>query len=325
MTTPMAIPTGIQWPDGVDEACFLSDYWQQKPLLIRQAFPNFQTPISADELAGLAIEPDTTPRLIIEEPTGYYQLEHGPFHEDRFSELNTSNWSLLVTDAEKHEPYLNQYLSPFRFLPSWRIDDLMISYAPVGASVGAHVDEYDVFLLQASGHREWSIDTRSDAEHTWNTKSDLKLVDNFSANEQWVLQPGDMLYLPPGVAHHGVACKDECTTWSIGFRAPAIPDLILRLAEIIAEDTPDNRFRDGPLRPAVSGEIDQSAVAQFKSLWLEAVSLSDEKFANLIGEFVHLAKLLCGDDVIVPAEVQNIADQQLLETLWRAQLLVTNQ
>jgi len=286
MTALSTIPSTIKWPEGIDEQVFLSEYWQKKPLLIRQAFPAFETPFDASELAGLSLEEGTTPRLIIEEPKGHYSLEHGPFKEDRFSHLTANNWSLLVTDVEKHIPELGHYLTPFRFLPSWRIDDLMISYAPIGASVGAHVDEYDVFLLQASGHREWSIDSRQDAEHIWNTDSDLKLVGNFNPNDSWTLEPGDILYLPPHVAHHGIASKDECTTWSIGFRAPTIPDMVLRLSEILAENSPSFRFSDGPLTPALSGEIDQQAIQRFQSLWREALDASTNQFADLIGEFV---------------------------------------
>lgn len=123
----------LSWPDGISQEIFLADYWQQQPLLLKQALPEFSTPLSADELAGLALEPETTPRLITQDRNGLFHLEYGPFDEDRFSTLTENNWSLLVTDVEKHLPDLTQYLAPFQFLPTWRIDDLMISYAPVGA------------------------------------------------------------------------------------------------------------------------------------------------------------------------------------------------
>ena len=112
------VPTSIQWPEGMNEAIFLRDYWQQKPLLIRQAFPEFQTPLDADELAGLSLEPETTPRIITQDDRGNYHLEYGPFVEDRFASLTDNNWSLLVTDVEKHIPELTGYLHPFQFLPS---------------------------------------------------------------------------------------------------------------------------------------------------------------------------------------------------------------
>ena len=150
----------IQWPSDIDECIFLDQFWQKKPLLIRQAFPDFVTPLPADELAGLSLEPDTSGRIIVRDSNGAYTLEHGPFAENRFATLTDNQWSLLVTDVEKHIPEFIAYLQPFRFIPDWRIDDLMVSYAPDGASVGAHVDDYDVFLLQASGKRRWLIEDK---------------------------------------------------------------------------------------------------------------------------------------------------------------------
>ena len=279
----MDIPTGIHWPSGIDEAVFLKEYWQKKPLLIRQAFPHFETPLPADELAGLSLEAGTTPRIITQDDSGHYALENGPFDDDRFATLDGNNWSLLVTDVEKHIPQFSAYLKPFTFLPSWRIDDLMISYAPVGASVGAHVDEYDVFLLQASGIRQWSIDSRPDAQHTWVPDAALKLIDGFDPTDSWELEAGDMLYLPPGIGHHGVASAEPCTTWSIGFRAPAITDVVMRLSELIAETMPETRYTDGPLTPAVSGEITQEALQRIQRIWTEATTIEPAQFANLLG------------------------------------------
>ena len=245
-------PYGICWPDGIDEEHFLSEYWQKKPLLIRQAFPSFVTPLPADELAGLSLDPDTTPRLIMQDSGGDYHVEYGPFDETRFSSLTGNNWSLLVTDVDKHIPQLATYLDPFHFLPNWRIDDLMISYAPEGASVGAHVDDYDVFLLQASGQRRWSIDLDASRNQQLLADAQLKLLSSFQADEVWELMPGDMLYLPPGIGHHGVASSEQCTTWSVGFRAPASDELLLRLAELISEKEPPERFTDGAIQPARS-------------------------------------------------------------------------
>ena len=286
MSNALNIPTTIQWPDGIDEHVFLNEYWQKKPLLLRQAFPGFDTPLPADELAGLSLEEDTTPRLITRNTDGHYELEHGPFNEDRFSTLGASDWSLLVTDVEKHIPELSAYLTPFSFLPSWRIDDLMISYAPVGASVGAHIDEYDVFLLQASGNRRWSIDSQSDQPRNFVEDSTLKLIESFNATDSWELEPGDMLYLPPGVGHHGVASAEPCTTWSIGFRAPAISDVVIRLSELITEELPPARYTDGKLRTAVPGEITQDALDRFRQLWQDTISVDDSQFASLVARMI---------------------------------------
>jgi len=280
------LPTELRWPDGITQARFLKEFWQKKPLLLRQAIPDFDTPLPADELAGLSLEPDTTPRLITQDSDGCFHLEHGPFDESRFATLSDDNWSLLVTDVEKHLPDLRDYLTPFQFLPTWRIDDLMISYAPVGASVGAHVDEYDVFLLQASGKRRWLIDRDTQSPHSSIAQGDLKLVENFQATDEWELEPGDILYLPPGVAHHGIASEEACTTWSIGFRAPAFRDSVMRIAEMIAEALPLQRYRDGDLNTAIPGEITAEAIQRFKTEWLNATQLENPAFTELIGRLL---------------------------------------
>lgn len=281
-----AIWAQIHWPEGLDERRFLSEYWQKAPLLIPQGLPDFKTPLDADDLAGLSLEPNTTPRLIIEDSGGHYQLEHGPFEEERFESLTGNDWSLLVTDVEKHHSELRPYLAPFSFLPNWRIDDLMISYAPVGASVGAHIDEYDVFLLQASGKRRWSIDSRPERQHKMLADAHLKLLSNFEPTNSWELEPGDILYLPPGIAHHGIASEDPCTTWSIGFRAPAIPDMIMRMAELLCEALPHERYTDPPLSSAVSGEISEDALLRFEKTWQEATRLPSDTVKEMVAQLL---------------------------------------
>lgn len=276
----------IQWPEELDETRFLTEYWQKKPLLIRQALPAFETPLPADELAGLSLEPETTPRLITRDTGGAYHLEHGPFDADRFETLTGNDWSLLVTDVEKHLPELIDYLQPFRFLPSWRIDDLMVSYAPVGASVGAHIDEYDVFLLQASGVRRWSIDLHVERSRAILPDSELRILADFNATDTWDLQAGDLLYLPPGVPHHGVACEEPCTTWSIGFRAAPHADFVMRLAEMICEGLPHERYSDNLSRPALAGEINTDALERFAGIWRDAVNQNSDVLADLTGRFL---------------------------------------
>lgn len=273
----------IQWPQGIDQQRFLKEYWQQKPLLIRNAFRDFESPLPADELAGLSLEPDTTGKIITRDINGAYHIEYGPFTEERFDSLTDNNWSLLVTDVEKYLPQFLCYLQPFRFIADWRIDDLMISYAPDGASVGAHVDEYDVFLLQGSGVRTWSIDERKGITHTMRRDGDMKILEDFQASSTWDLEAGDMLYLPPGVAHHGTAKGDDCTTWSIGFRAPLMSDIFTRLAELISESMPALRYSDSAPTPAVPGEISDAALQTFRSYWNKTSTLGDHEFAQLLG------------------------------------------
>jgi len=292
----------LHWPDGLDEAGFRSRYWQQGPLLIRQALPDFTSPISPDELAGLAIEPDTTPRLIRHSSHTGYTLEHGPFEEDIFDSLGTADWSLLVTDVDKHLPELQAWLDPFRIAPDWRLDDLMISYAPDGASVGAHVDAYDVFLLQASGTRRWSIDAREGVTHEQVADGDLRLVENFTPTDTWDLAPGDVLYLPPGVPHHGVAVGNGCTTWSIGFRAPRHADVVQFIAEAIAERLGEVRLSDAGTGRGAPGEIDAGSIDAIEAIWQRATTLDRDTLTDLAGSL--LTRHAMADEVMAESDAE---------------------
>ena len=298
----------LNWPKGLSDQAFLDEYWQQKPLLIKQGLPDFETPISPDELAGLAIEEDTTPRLILQNSAGEYSVEHGPFDEERFASLQHNDWSLLVTDVEKHLPDIGEYLTPFQFLPSWRIDDLMISYAPDGASVGAHIDEYDVFLIQASGTRRWKIDDSDNPDVSLVEDATLKLLANFNASHTFDLNAGDILYLPPGVPHHGIAIGDDCTTWSVGFRAPAIADIISEFSELIGSELPALRYTDPKLRVAKPGEICSDSIARFGQLWREATQLSDEQLASLVGRLVSTPS--------IDIERETISASNMVDKYW---------
>jgi len=292
-------PATLRWPDGMDEAGFLARHWQRAPLLMRQALPGFVTPLPPDELAGLSLEPDVGGRLIRRREDDTYALEHGPFDEETFATLGERDWSLLVTDVDKHVPELARWLMPFRVAPDWRLDDLMVSFAPDGGSVGAHVDEYDVFLLQASGIRRWSIAAPPSATASDDTPSrppperaagDLRLVEDFSPSDSWDLEPGDVLYLPPGVAHHGVALGDGCTTWSIGFRAPSAADVVLHAAELVAERLsgrlPRTRLRDPGRGRGVAGEIDDATIDAVATLLREALTLDRSAMTELTGRLL---------------------------------------
>ena len=204
---------------GLTAEQFLQNYWQQKPLLFRQAFKHFQSPISADELAGFACEEDVESRLIRFQPPHSWSLQQGPFDEDDFAALPDNDWTLLVQDMDKHMPALAEILDYFDFVSDWRLDDLMVSFAVKGGSVGPHTDSYDVFLLQAMGHREWSISAEAMPDVDCLAGSDLKVSADVEVSERWILEPGDMLYLPPHYAHHGIAL-DDCMTFSVGFRSP---------------------------------------------------------------------------------------------------------
>ncbi len=231
---------------GLSAEEFLAEYWQKKPLLIRQALPDFTSPVSADELAGLALEESVESRIIEEQETqGPWQLRHGPFTEHDFSSLPEEKWTLLVQQLDAWSGEIEQLKSHFSFIPDWRIDDIMASYAPKGGSVGPHFDYYDVFLLQAEGQREWRIGQHCDQHTPTLDACDLSILQHFDTQETWILQPGDMLYLPPGVAHHGVAA-DDCITLSIGFRAPSHEQIISHFSDYLLDQLDEKRFYQDP-------------------------------------------------------------------------------
>ena len=220
---------------GMPPAHFLRDYWQKRPLLIRGAFPGFVSPLSPEDLAGLACEEAALSRIVRHDRRkDQWTLRHGPFAETEFPKLPKRDWTLLVQDVDKWDADVRALLDRYRFLPAWRIDDVMISFAAPGGSVGAHVDQYDVFLLQGQGRRRWQIDTRADPPTAFRDDVELKLLRDFHPTHTWTLEAGDMLYLPPGVPHHGVAA-DACLTFSIGMRAPSQAELMLDFAEHLAE------------------------------------------------------------------------------------------
>jgi len=236
---------------GMSIDVFLRDYWQKKPLLIRQAFPGFVPPLSPEDLAGLACEEGPLSRLVTySRKQDSWQLRTGPFTEDEFPELGHHDWTLLVQDMDKWDADVAGLLVPFSFLPRWRIDDIMISFAVEGGSVGPHIDQYDVFLVQAMGRRNWQIEDTPRHEPAFRADSELKLLQEFNATHSWDLEPGDVLYLPPGYAHHGVA-RDACMTFSLGMRAPAVAEMLVDFAEDLAQTLPEHqRYQDPDLRAA---------------------------------------------------------------------------
>ncbi|HHO59986.1 MAG TPA: cupin domain-containing protein [Thiotrichales bacterium] len=272
-----------------DVEAFLSEYWQKKPLLIRSGMAPINPPLSADELAGLACEEDVNARLVLEhidagDNQTPWSVEYGPFDENRFATLPSSNWSLLVSDVEQHVAEAVDLIDKFRFIPDWRIDDLMISYAPPGGSVGPHTDAYDVFLIQLTGQREWQISTQYDNTLLKNTE--LSILENFHAEHRWVLNPGDMLYLPPGVAHHGIALED-CMTASVGFRAPAINTIVHDYADYIASKIDDSElYRDPDLKPQTHpAEISAQAIEKVKQILLERLTIESGAVKQWLGEY----------------------------------------
>lgn len=228
-------------PGGLSADIFLRDYWQKKPVVIRQAFPDFSCPVSADELAGLACEENVESRIVIEDDNSKpWQLENGPFAPERFEQLPETHWTLLVQGLDHWVPEVADLLEAFRFVPNWRLDDIMASYAPAGGSVGPHFDQYDVFLLQAEGHRRWEFGGHCDEMSPRVEGTPLRILSRWQGEETITLGPGDMLYLPPGVGHHGIAI-DDCITLSVGFRAPSVDDVLTGFTDFICAQPETNR------------------------------------------------------------------------------------
>ena len=207
---------------GLSPETFLREYWQKQPLLVRGAIPGFRGLISRADLLRLAGREEVTSRLVRATPKGW-TLTHGPFRRRDFPALRAdSPWTVLVQELNHHLRDAEDLLQRFAFLPHARLDDLMVSYAVPGGGVGPHFDSYDVFLLQGEGHRRWQISSQTDLDLIPDLP--LRILRNFNMEQEWVLEPGDMLYLPPSFAHYGIA-EDECMTYSIGFRAPSTQEI----------------------------------------------------------------------------------------------------
>ena len=278
---------------GLNQQQFLQKYWQKKPLLIRQAFPEFESPISAEELAGLACEPEIESRLIEEygRDGSAWQVSTGPLTDSDCARLPETHWTLLVQDVDKHLPELQALLDIFNFLPDWRRDDLMLSYATESGSVGPHTDAYDVFLLQAMGTRRWQFGDQPSHEAKLIDGLELQILSEFTPDQSWDLLPGDMLYLPPHFAHHGVAVND-CMTYSIGFRAPSAVDMLDALVNTLLEHgLGKSRYQDPDLVLNQHGaEIDIQAVARLKHMLHLTIDQAEPQLATVLGRFVTETK-----------------------------------
>ncbi len=281
-------------------AAFLKDYWQKKPLLIRGAIPDFESPVSPEDLAGLACEEGVTARLIQEEGGDYpWQLRFGPFMEEDFADLPDGHWSLLVQEVDQYVPEVAALRDAFQFIPSWRIDDVMVSYAPRAGGVGPHIDSYDVFLLQARGKRRWQIMREPMEEEVLVPDLDVRILQNFVAEEEWILEPGDLLYLPPRVPHNGIAL-DDCMTFSVGFRAPSHEEILSGfLATLLDRIDPEARYADPDLRPQLyPGEITPATLARVRGIVRSY--LTDEAIDAWFG--THMTESKRGNDPVPPYE-----------------------
>jgi 50S ribosomal protein L16 3-hydroxylase len=234
---------------GLSAAQFMRRHWQKKPLLIRNAFPDFKPLLSRQDLFAMAADEAVESRLIVHQAKGW-RLRHGPFARTALPPLKQPRWSLLVQGVDLHVNAAHELLQRFRFVPDARLDDLMISWASEGGGVGPHFDSYDVFLLQASGQRRWRIGRQKDLSLQEGVP--LKILSHFQPEEEHVLKPGDMLYLPPRWAHDGVAVGTDCMTYSVGFRVPQRGGLAGELLQRMADEFEDETLYRDPAQPATA-------------------------------------------------------------------------
>ncbi|MDH5564981.1 MAG: cupin domain-containing protein [Nitrospirota bacterium] len=271
---------------------FLAEYWQKKPLLIRQALPGIKPPIAADELAGLACEEEVESRLIIQDPaTDHWELTHGPFVDATFSELPDTHWTLLVQAVDHWVPAAAEFLTQFYFIPSWRVDDLMISYSGDKGGVGPHYDNYDVFLVQVSGRRQWEVGGLYDETSPRRPDVPVKILSEWEPEHCWILEPGDLLYIPPQVGHNGIAIGEDCMTCSVGFRAPSHRDILLDFSESVGEELSEEvRYADPDLLPQPNpGQITAEAVKKVQKILTQYVEDYD-KLAQWFGCYMTAPK-----------------------------------
>ncbi|MFW5825256.1 MAG: JmjC domain-containing protein [Marinobacter sp.] len=294
----MTVPSTL--PGGLSADTFLKEYWQKKPLVIRQAFPDFRSPVSADELAGLACEEAVESRIVVEEENGHpWQLHNGPFSTDRFTSPPAGNWTLLVQGLDHWVPEVGDILDHFRFIPNWRLDDIMASYAPPGGSVGPHFDQYDVFLLQAQGHRRWQFGGQCGEGSPRVEGTPLRILKDWQPEQEVLLEPGDMLYLPPAIGHHGVA-EDDCITLSVGFRAPTVDDLLTSYTDFLCTETDVSaHLKDHHVRlPDNPGAIAPEVLEHLLAVMQAHIS-DPRQLAFWFGQFSTAPK---NSDIVIPAE-----------------------
>jgi len=268
---------------------FLANYWQKKPLVIRNAFPDFEMPFTAEELAGLAVDTDAPSRMIIEHglapENAPWQVKTSPFDDEDFTTLPDSHCTFLVNDLERYIPELGNLIEPFRFIPDWRIDDLMVSYAEDQGTVGPHSDEYDVFLIQGKGKRRWKVITRDDYNKELIPDLPIALLKEFDEDEDWLLETGDMLYLPPSMPHYGTA-EGPCFTFSVGFQAPRTVDLVQNWLETFSTKPEyKKRFNDADrVIQSNPGEINHSDISILKGLMNDAIEQQQDSLNIFLGK-----------------------------------------
>jgi len=271
---------------------FIRTVWQQKALFIEAAVADLNGMIDGDTLADLACEPEVESRIIFGHGIDDgWSCQHGPFDEASFAQLPDKNWTLLVQGLDQWSEELNSVLDRFHFLPRWRLEDIMASYAPLGGGVGPHFDYYDVFLLQISGEREWQLGERCDENTPLQNNEQVKLLEQFTVQQQYAAKAGDVLYIPAGLAHWGTAASDDCITLSVGFRAPSQREILLTALNNLADGfSEQQRYQDtvnsidhhpSKINQAVHQQLSQYLHALTPELLQESIN---QAFGQLVTE-----------------------------------------
>ncbi|NBW49736.1 MAG: cupin domain-containing protein [Betaproteobacteria bacterium] len=290
----MNIQTPLQLLGGHSPETFMQRYWHKKPLVIRQAIPGFEPLLERIELLELAAQEEVESRLVVQDTSGKgggWKFKHGPFARRALPPFKQAGWTLLVQGVDMHDERVHSLINQFRFVPDARLDDLMISYATDQGGVGPHFDSYDVFLLQAHGRRRWRIGRQKDL--LLQPDMPLKILANFEPEEEFVLEPGDMLYLPPKYAHDGIA-EGECMTYSIGFRSPSQSELaqevLQRLAEQALDEVPATLYADPNQEAVESHAALPAAMLEFAQSALQAALKDPRAVARALGEYLSEPK-----------------------------------
>lgn len=271
----------------VDTQTFLKEYWQKKPLLIKQALPSFISPLEPEELAGLSLEPEIESRIVIQKGEQNYELITGPFDEDIYQSLPEKNWTLLVQGGDRIVPEVTALLDEFNFIPQWRVDDIMISYATEGGNVGPHFDHYDVFLLQGKGKRTWHLTSQNCTLDNYLPNTPLRLMEKYVVEERFVCEPGDLLYIPPKWGHHGIGETDDCMTYSIGYRSYRGQELWDSYGDYLSENSLFQSLYHDPdwSNLKSSAEVTASSAQQAKALLEQALQKNPIDLQLWFGRF----------------------------------------
>jgi 50S ribosomal protein L16 3-hydroxylase len=306
---------------------FLSEYWQKKPLLIRHGLPSITSPIAADVLAGLACEEGVESRLVIQNENNHeWELKHGPFNDEIFSDLPESHWTLLVQAVDHWVPEARHLLNLFDFIPRWRIDDLMISYASNGGGVGPHFDNYDVFLIQTSGKRKWEIGGVYGDSAPLHPNVPLSVLSEFEALETWTLEPSDILYVPPGIGHNGIAEGNDCMTCSVGFRAPSHSEILREYTDYIGENLSEAlRYEDSDLLAQNNtGEITDHTLNKIQHIMRKYIEDKDS-ISNWFGRYITTPKYQQTGDLDLEQTEASYLIEDLKKHLASGGLLIRNE